>query len=555
MEILQQLSETVLQHIDEKVRSQELDARVGLAAQPARRLLQELRGLLRSILRTGGPYDVDASEFRAHLHRLMTLIIQDITDADCVFVRRRNTDGSVELMGAPVWSREEHGRPPRIKLRGEGVSACVFDADDPQPVVLRDVWGDGVPEECKAAHEATLKRWAKGTPEHEFISFIRAEIGVPFVARGNVLGGIVAIRGKPYDAEHAERLQDALRTWQDVITALYHVGLRLERHEHLQERLKSIVHAFPLLTDPTATNEEFIRKVLTTLSCNGGLGWHRAMMFFFDHGYPSSARCVMAIGGTGEARWSDVQAEVAKQYDSLHEYLLIAEESEYGRDDPLFEITRSKKWAIPAGHFEKHELLDPLFSADTHSDLQWTIEDGVVPLYPDDKWLSGLPGFRDAFREEALTCTHFLVPLIAPFPLGVESRPRKHISLGFVIVDCPYVRTIECSDHLSLTRLVCDLVAPYLANRGLAPRNKVEMPISRVEALMQEDLRMLSSSMGEEMVRKLGEAYQNLGERTHNDMFSMYWDRPSDGIKTVLGEIGGKVREHRGAISKSEPAD
>ncbi len=517
---------------------QELEEPYRLALSPFKDLLPELRNVLEGFLDKDGHLPLHAYEFRNQLHRFMTLIIQRITDADCVFVRRLNTDGSVELAGQPVWHRETHGFPPHVKPKGEGISGCVFNMPDPRPVVVRDIWGQDVSEEYRAAHQKGLSNYQAGTPECEFAHFIRAETCVPFSVKGKILGGIVAARGTPYEPEHATRIERVLRTWHEVITALYYVGLKLQMHDELETCMKTIVHAIPSIT-ATPSDDVFLQKVLTVLTSHCALGWHRAMIFLFEHAYPSAARCLMAVGGTCEPSWSEVQATLAADCTSLDEHLLLAEEPDYGHDDPLFHLVRKEPFVIAEDFLLRHDLLNELFSASAQTNLRYLIEDGVVPLAPEDPWLAAIPRAGEFFPEAARRCHHYLVPLLcAEGPDAHRGAENRYHAIGFVLADSPYTHWVEHNNHTALTRLVCDLFAPYIGARRGRPSESQRSRAPELEWLLGRDRDLLLRSLPEEVVQKLERAYRDLGEGLQTEMYKMLTsERPPRKVAELLHQL------------------
>src|SRR5262245_36547369 len=78
----------------------------------------------------------DVDKLRDVITDVLKQIVLSLTEADCVFVRRVNTDGSHELIGEPLWaSHEQIGRPPHVKEAGEGISSWVIEHLKGKPFV------------------------------------------------------------------------------------------------------------------------------------------------------------------------------------------------------------------------------------------------------------------------------------------------------------------------------------------------------------------------------------------------------------------------------------
>jgi len=414
----------------------------------------------------------DFAEFRAQLIEMMTQIVRDITKADCVFVRRLNTDGSSELVGKPAWfANEGVGCPPRVKSAGQGVSGCVLQNQITEPVVIWNIHAAEVPEMYRNAHQATLARWSdRNQPEYAFTRFFHAEICIPLVIGGKIIGAIVGL-GQPYDKDRAEQLQQVLKSWQELLAFLYFNALALERQERQQAALRSIHANLPLIAR-AASNDEFLRKMLTTLTCDSGLAWHRAMLFIFEQPYPADARCVMAVGGIGEAGWSDAQDRLAGMYHSLDDYLQYAEIGAFAHDDPLFQISQSadKPLVAPKDALVANKALHALLSGQ-QINVSNDLVDGVgLMLASDDAWLTSISNFSSVFTGLTSGCPHFLIPLL--WPSHESHSNRQATAIGFLILDNPYTQSVDQCNNLVHTGLVCNLFASLMLNRQIAPADK-----------------------------------------------------------------------------------
>jgi hypothetical protein len=176
----------------------------------------------------------------------------------------------------------------------------------------------------------------------------------------------------------------------------------------------------------------------------------------------------MALGSTGEASWSERQNELSKNVGTLEEYLKRSEAKNYGDHDFLYQAVQKKEkpgWIIPRQVFQENDFIDAMFAGSQDAP---TVQDGVLPIAPNDPWLAKIQTgeFTLAFQDCAAHCTHYLVPLISvsasPDVAGhLQSRP-----LGFVLLDRPYPHHVELPSQLPFTRLVCDLFAGLLASRG-----------------------------------------------------------------------------------------
>lgn len=399
----------------------------------------------------------------AHRERivdLMARIVQDLTDADCVLVRRLHTDGRAELTGLPYFHGKPLGRPPRVKTLRDGVSSRIlFARPDRKPTVVPDVEAPDADPDLRAAHRANLENWPHDSPEYQFISAIRAEICIPLVVKGTALAGVVAIRWQPYGLARARQIEQVLSCWQKILTYFYNYALPIEEYNRTHARIVAITRSIPQVV-ASITDAEFLGKVATLLTCDQGLAWHRAFIYLFQDPYPSDAVCLMALGGAGEPRWSDKQAELSARYSSLAEYLSHAESSEFGLDDPLYLLARDQAatLTLPRSRFVQHEAINRVFSGEPDPNSGFPRGDEVVVLSARDPWLDGLPAINAAFTGAAAACERSLIPLI---------RQQPYEPLGFLILDTPYARVIEACPDLALTQLVAHLLASLLAERGL----------------------------------------------------------------------------------------
>jgi len=130
--------------------------RAAITTAPA--IIIEFIKLLKSFVREVGPPSSTA-DFCARVNGMITLIVREITGADCVFIRRLNSDGSVELLGEPKWyDGQEVGRPPRIKFKDEGVSARILNRADPCPVVIWNIHAPDTEDAIRTSHRQMLDR-------------------------------------------------------------------------------------------------------------------------------------------------------------------------------------------------------------------------------------------------------------------------------------------------------------------------------------------------------------------------------------------------------------
>jgi hypothetical protein len=280
------------------------------------------------------------------------------------------------------------------------------------------------------------------------------------------------------------------------------------------------------------------------------------MIFLFEHAYPSAARCVIAVGGTCEPSWSEVQATLAAECNSLDQHLLLAEEADYGENDPLLRLARSGAIVIPQEYFLQHDLLNELFSANARTNLRYLIEDGVVPFATDDPWIGSIATIRELFPERSYASQHFLVPFIC-----AETRERggtaekQYKPLGFVLVDSPYTHWVEHTNHTALTRLVCDLFAPYIEARSLVSlrqdpymdRSTHTKEHSRgpsaIEILPASDLERLCRSTPARILQQFEESYRNLGDDLQVALYKVSTtDRPPEHVKGMLAELARRIR-------------
>jgi hypothetical protein len=194
------------------------------------------------------------------------------------------------------------------------------------------------------------------------------------------------------------------------------------------------------------------------------------MIFLFQDAYPCDARCVLAIGGTGESRWSEEQTSLQATFRSLDAYLKECEKAEYGKLDPLFQLIHNDTeggWIIPKQVFVENELLHAIFS--NSPDCMPFVSNGVIPLRADDPWLEKIKigKFQAAFVECAARCDRGLVPLMWLMSPAKTPEQQLYQALGFVLVDRPYSHYVEVASQLPFTRLVCDLFAGLLAARSV----------------------------------------------------------------------------------------
>jgi hypothetical protein len=429
---------------------------------PRQELMQALVAMIKELVLDEEALDVATARevVRDRVVELMSRIVQDMTGADCVLVRRLHTDGRAELIGRPFFHGQEIGRPPRMKTLRVGVSSrLLFARPDCRPIVVADLDDIGADAELRAAHRANLDSWAIDSPEHRFIASIRGEICIPLVVKGRALAGVVAVRWRPYEPGRAREIEHVLGYWQKILTYFYCYALPIEEHNRTHARISEVTRSLPRVV-AAMSDTESLGKVATLLTSDQGLGWHRAFLYLFRDGYPSDAVCPVALGGLGDPSWAEKQAELTTKYSKLDEYLALVEGTAFGRSDPLCLLAREEPEAltIPVDHLLRHEGLVHAFSGDPEPGEKFPRGDALVTLAPRDPWLVGLPALARAFDDAAAECEHYVLPLI---------RHRSFEPLGFLIVDNPYARAVESCPDLTLTQLVVQLVAVLLAGRGL----------------------------------------------------------------------------------------
>jgi hypothetical protein len=407
-------------------------------------------------------------ESRSSLITTLARIVQESTLADCVFVRRVNSDGSLELMGEPLWRNGRSvGTPPRVKQQGEGISGWAVAHTDGKPLVVRDINDAGLDANLRQSHRLSLS--AHEDEEARFIGFIRAEVCVPLFIEGRAVAAIVAVRGQPYQEEEVVWIEKMLKYWGDILVPLYGLASVFAEFDEQQYRLRQLVKALPLIA-PEPDDDLFLRKLATVLTCHQGVGWHRAMLFLFRGPYPADAECVMGVGSTGEMEWSENQTRLSSSVEDLEDYLSVCTHESYGADDFLYQMVRKEeRWVIPRQVFVEDGRLHRLFLGDRN---ELPPPDGVVPLTPEDPWLRKIQvnEFAAAFQDCAANCDHWLVPLIWLVPTAGDDADRSPGRvLGFVLLDRPYPHHIEPPHQLALTRLVCDLFAGLIATRPRRP--------------------------------------------------------------------------------------
>jgi hypothetical protein len=353
-----------------------------------------------------------------------------------------------------------------VKGPSEGISASVLAEGITNPVVVWNVHAAEVPEKYRLAHRRTMEHWSdRSQPEHEFTSFFQSEICIPLVIGGQAIGAIVGL-GQPCSRERASELEGVLANWQEILTFLYYAAVTFEREEREESCLKAIRLAMPSVAS-SPSNERFLRKMVTVLTCDAGAGWHRAMIFAFQDQYPSDARCLMALGGIGQPGWSDAQARCASEFCTLEEYLEHAETDSFGEDDPLFGLTRdsSQPWIVPRELLVEHRVLNACFSGNTPPAAGALVAGAAVRFASDDAWLRSVPSLQPALQNLASQCDHFLIPL--RWYAAANARDAGPQAIGFVLLENPYTRWVDQSANLVHTGLVCDQFAALMADRGL----------------------------------------------------------------------------------------
>jgi hypothetical protein len=424
-------------------------------------VISDLNKTLDGFLMPGG-LEPTTEQFRAQINAFVTKVVHQITGAECVFVRKMNTDGSATLANDSLhWfpESEQVGRPPLVKPKSLGISTYALHRGDTSPLVVADVLA--APLEVKESHERTLCWACSEDPKVQaFVRYIRAEVCIPLRVKGKTFAGIIAICGTPYDPDTASRILNDLQWWQQILSFLYWVGLELHHETRLGHFMASIGHiTHSVATSPT--DDDFLRKMVTVFTCEKGLEWHRALVFAFDGPYPSDAKCVMAVGGSGDTDWSRTQASLTFTHDSLDDYLISTEISDYAADDSLFSLSQKKHGlVIPRSCLTRHPTLRASFSVPMDEPIWGSRDDSVVWLDKGEPWLDSIPAVEQAFPVEMRSgCDRCLIPLI-----DVRSCSRE--SVGFLILDNPYPHFVETHYTEGLARLLCDLFVPHLTRRG-----------------------------------------------------------------------------------------
>lgn len=407
----------------------------------------------------------DPDEVRDAMSKVMARVVREFTDADCVFVRQRRTDGSLEVVGTPVWREGmQVGLPPRVKLRGEGISGWVVEHSIDEPVVITDLNDPYLPQHFREAHEKTFRQHTLNDDEKAFVNFIRTEACVALRMSGRVVGAVVAIRGTPYQPEHAERVGRLLRAFNVILSSLFTVGWILHDFHRTNRRMQGLSRVLPSVA-ATTDDELFLRRVVTLLTSHCGLGWHRAILFAFDGEYPADARCVMAVGGWGESDWSKKHDQLSK-LKTLEELLELCDRADFAHDDRLFQWFKETPRIIPKRYFETY--MDFWFCPrnrreNTNADDERILfDEGVLLFTPEDTWLKRVDAISSAFEGRAAECTHFLVPFnwIASTKDGFRYRCP-----GFALLDNPYVQSKELVRQMPLTRMFCNVFAGLFDSR------------------------------------------------------------------------------------------
>jgi hypothetical protein len=434
-------------------------------------VLNEVLTLIKEIVDATGPEGTSAisNEIQDKIRGQIAQIVRNLTDADCAFIRRVHTDGKAVQEGDVYYRphldvNENEFRPPRVKTLRDGItSRILFFRPDHQPTIIPDVTSNKTDELIREAHKSNLSRFSPGSPEHNFVNAIRAEVCVPLIARGRPVAGVIAIRHKPYDQSEVAQIEQNLSKWHAILNYLYNHSLTIDQYEYAQFCMAAISRSIPQLI-ASVSDLEFLRKTATIITCDAGLGWHRALIFLFREEYPSDALCVTAIGGTGAPDgpdWSIKQSELTARYQTLEEYLQNAEATNYGPDDCLYQLVTSEdsELIIPRKFFGMHADLNDIFEGRPDKVLKHRRGDNMIYLPKGDPWLEQqTTQVRTVFLGQAGECDHFLVPLCRQSPF----KP-----LGFIILDCPYSHDVVEYPDLALTQLVFHMISSFMTSRGI----------------------------------------------------------------------------------------
>lgn len=413
-------------------------------------------------LRDPLPHERQASQLRLRLTHWVLRLVREFTEANWVFLRRLRTDGSVQLYGTPQpehW-HPENFYPPQVKGRGHGVSGKVLNRGHPGPEVIPDVT-DRARNPFYDDHMRTLSEFVPGSAEHEFVSRIRGEFCEPIWAGNNVLAGIVGVSWDPFDDAKAGRIRFLLETTQEFISDLYYAGLQLERREQRENRIREI--ATYCVGRSAVGADVFLRHMLTILTCEAGLRWHRAMVFLFEDEYPSPARCVAALGGTGAGWWG--RGHEGLKGKTLAEYLAAAASPDYAAADPLYQLpARFPDLAVfPPADVVGLTPVGRLFAAGSGGGPV----EGFVQVEPTDPWLTRRPWAPFAFAGGARTSPHYLFPIC---------RPASRRPLGFVLLDNPYPHPVEIRPDIDGTVVQVERFAGEILERDLTGRYAFQLP-------------------------------------------------------------------------------
>lgn len=418
-----------------------------------------------------------AEKLRIRTNCLVCDLVKALIDADCVFIRRLQTDGSVKLYGEIRWGVNEIGRPPIEKERNEGVSSRILNKNTIEPEVIVNVNNPDDPNNhYYEDHRATLANRADDSDVIEFVQNIGGEVCVPLTIRNSVFAGIVGIRWKDRAPWRQKEVLAVLKQWQPVFENLYHAGLRLEQRELLHNRIIEFANHSSLDATPIS-NERFFRKVVTHLTCDAGLRWHRAFLFLFDGPYPAPARCLIAIGHLGNKRGA-VCHQVSAGW-SFQEFLQATEKPEFAIDDPLYRLSQLRPFriVIPEDLIQEHRDLHTLFTHAPEAGNAPNKRQGLLILNENDNLLLQMRWSHLAFSGSARHLRRFICPLFRP----TTKRP-----IGFILLDNPYPTPREMRNLLPGTRLICDMFAAELADRGFDGENELDTSLVEPRRLQVE---------------------------------------------------------------------
>jgi hypothetical protein len=246
------------------------------------------------------------------------------------------------------------------------------------------------------------------------------------------------------------------------------------------------------------TDSERLLKIATVLTCQPGLGWHRAMLFSFHGQFPAMASCVMALGDDGSEDRGKVHDRLATELVSIEDYLDRSEAYQFA-DDRLFLISQASgaELMIPPEEMRRLPDLFDLCENPTPASIRKVANRrGGFDTDAGSGFLATLPWYGRAFAGAAYRCDRFIVPF-------VDSVARR--VLGFALLDNPYTCRTEHLPDKVLTRNLCDLFTPHLAFMGYGKAKWTEDYVERSAVshmLVSESTDVLLDEMEQDKVLK-----------------------------------------------------